>query len=44
MNRHAFLRLKFTPKAATRSSANARILIAGPATDANRKGTRPLFI
>jgi hypothetical protein len=44
MNCHAFLRMKFTQKAAASCSGKRAIPISGPATDAARKGTRPLLI
>jgi hypothetical protein len=44
MNRHAFLRMKFTQKATIPGFGNARIPIAGSATDADREGTRLALI
>ncbi|MGA2429443.1 MAG: hypothetical protein ABSH13_13170 [Candidatus Acidiferrum sp.] len=44
MNHHAFLRMKFTQKAATPGCGNARIPIAGSATDTDRESTRLVFI
>jgi hypothetical protein len=44
MNRHAFLRMKFTQKATIPGFGNARIPIAGSATDADREGTRLVLI
>jgi len=44
MNRHAFLRMKFTQKAAASCFSKRAIPISGSATDADREGTRLLFI